>query len=441
MTLTENRPVEFSQFVRLSDFINEMNSSNSTNHKVEILKKYSGDDFIKKVLLYTYHPYKQYFVTSANLKKRKDITSTNTLETKDLFYLLDALDSRKITGHDALASVNKFIDKYHLFSDIIYQILDRNLETRATTTLINRVFPNLIPTFNVALAFDATKVKNVNLTSGEWLVSRKLDGVRCLAIIREPGNIKFFSRNGKEFDTLGVVKDEIVRLGLTNCVLDGEICMMKEDGSDDFQGILKQIQRKDHTIAKPKYWVFDILTIEEFESGTGTVKLSERIERNIGQATNTSSIISILPQSRIKSEEELTYFRTTSKELGWEGLIARKDVGYEGDRTRNMLKLKEFYDAEYEVKEVIMGPQRVVVNERETTEEVLSAVIIEHKGNPVQVGSGFTIDERREYFKHPERILNQMITVQYFEETVDQTGKNSLRFPVFKWNHGKVRST
>jgi DNA ligase-1 len=420
-------------FETLLAFIGEMNASNSTNHKIEILKKYSDDEFIFKVLQYTYHPYKQYGVTSANLKKRSEILAPGEVY-DNLFYLLDDLNERKLTGHAAIAAANSFIQHNSKYADFIYQVIDRNLETRATTTLINRVKPGLIPTFNVALAHDFTKVKNIDITDGTWFLSRKLDGVRCLTIVRD-GTVRCFSRNGKEFETLGVVKEEIRRLGITDCVLDGEICVMKEDGSDDFQGILKEIQRKDHTIKLPRYWVFDILTLEEFDSGTGTVALSERRVRK----SFDSKILVTLPQSILKSAEELVYFRNTAKEKGWEGLIARRDVGYEGDRTKNMLKLKEFFDAEYRVVEAIMGAQRVIVEEREVEEIVLSAVIVEHKGNRVQVGSGFNMDERRRYFKNPEKIVGKIINVQYFESTVDQHGSYSLRFPVFKGVYGDSR--
>jgi len=422
-------------FQNLADFISEMNSSNSTNHKIDILKKYSGDTFICDVLKYTYHPYKQYGVTSANLKKRSDLTAVVDVY-DNLFYLLDDLADRNITGHTAIEAVNNFIAKYSKFDYLIYQIIDRNLETRATTSLINRVFPGLIPTFDVALAYDFTKVKKVNLADGTWYISRKLDGVRCITIIRN-NSIKFFSRNGKEFETLGKVREEIERLGLTDCVLDGEICMMNNDGTDDFQGILKQIQRKEHTIQKPRYWVFDCLTLEEFDSGRGEEKLQERRQRHI---FTDSTILATLPQTRVYTEHEVLDFRQMAKAHGWEGLIARRDVGYEGDRTKNMLKIKEFFDAEYRVIETIIGPQRVIVNELEVEETMLSAVIIEHKGNRVQVGSGFSIAERREYYSHPEKIVDGIITVTYFEETTDQHGNNSLRFPVFKINHGKTRS-
>lgn len=421
-------------FQMLQEFIDEMNSSNSTNHKIAILEKYLKFSFIASALQYTYHPYKQYGITSANLEKRSDLCSTEA-EYSDLFKLLDDLDARLITGHAAISAANSFIKKNSQFKEIIYQIIDRNLETRATATLINRVFPGLIPTFNVALAHDYTKVKNVDLTDGTWHVSRKLDGVRCITVIRG-GKISFFSRNGKEFETLGNVRKEIEALKLTDCVLDGEICMMKEDGSDDFQGILKQIQRKDHTIQSPRYWIFDILTLQEFDSGIGTVPLSERLNR----ICFNGEVLLNLSQWLILSEEPLNQIRDSAKKLNWEGLIARRNVGYEGDRTKNMLKLKEFYDAEYVVTEAIMEKQRVIIAGREVDEEVLSAVLIEHKGNQVRVGSGFDMEERREYYKNPEKIVGKVIKVQYFEETIDKNGKHSLRFPVFKGNHGESRS-
>jgi DNA ligase-1 len=418
---------------RLELFLTEINLSNSTNHKIQVLEKYANDEFIKKVLYYTYNPYFNYGVTSANLSKRTDLIAPSSVY-DNLFYLLADLNERNITGHAAIQAANRFIEDYQEFKDLIYQIIDHNLKSRATTTLINRVIPNLIPTFSVALAHDYTKVKGINLTDGTWYISRKLDGVRCLAIIRN-GNISFFSRNGKEFDTLSIVKKEIEALGLNNCVLDGEICLMNENGSDDFQGILKQIQRKDYTIPNPKFWVFDILTLEEFDSCSGKVSLSDRLNR----INFNSDIICNLSQYLVLSEESLLNLKKEAKELNWEGLIARRNVGYEGERSKNMLKLKEFYDAEYEVKEAIMETQRLIVNGHEVEEEVLSAVIIEHKGSPVRVGSGFSLDERREYYLTPEKIVGKIICVQYFEETIDQNGNNSLRFPVFKANYGNSR--
>ena len=55
--------------------------------------------------------------------------------------------------------------------------------------------------------------------------------------------VTFFSRNGKEFTTLGNLENEISKIG-GDFILDGEICMVDKDGNEDFQGIMKQIRKK-----------------------------------------------------------------------------------------------------------------------------------------------------------------------------------------------------
>ena len=426
-------------FKELREFVNEMNSSNSTNHKVDILTKYQYHPFIKRILFYTYHPYWNFGVTSANLKKREDLIAPLEVY-DDFFMMLDDFNKRNLTGHSAIEAINRFIKDYAEWADLIYQIIDRNLETRATVTLINRVNPKFIPTFEVALAHDAAKVKGVDIFDGTWFVSRKLDGVRCICFIQD-GEARFFSRNGKEFLTLGKVAEEIKRLGITDLVLDGELCLMNEDGSDDFQGILKQIQRKDHTIENPRYQIFDILLPGEFAGDLDSYLFSSRIEgRTQWLNLDDSNILEMLPQVRITDEDALEELKAQSKDSNWEGLIARRDTRYKSGRSKDMLKIKEFFDAEYVVTGLIMGPQRVIVNGKEIEEEMLSAVTIDHEGSQVQVGSGFTIEQRRHYYQNMGEIMGATITVQYFETTTDQHGNHSLRFPVFKGNHGKTRS-
>ena len=74
---------------------------------------------------------------------------------------------------------------------------------------------------------------------------------------------------------------------------------------------------------------------------------------------------------------------------------------------------------------------------------VMRNVFITHKGTVVSVGSGFSLAERREYYKYPERIIGKEITVQYFEETTNQNGTVSLRFPTVKhiFKNGKRKDS
>jgi DNA ligase-1 len=101
-----------------------------------------------------------------------------------------------------------------------------------------------------------------------------------------------------------------------------------------------------------------------------------------------------------------------------------------------MLKVKQFSDAEYKVIDVELGEMD---DGHGNKIKVLSKIIIEHKGNRVGVGSGFTIEERVGFYNNPEEIVGKEVTIKYFAESVNQNGGCSLRFPVIKSIHGEKR--
>jgi DNA ligase-1 len=425
-------------FQLISDFVEASNATNSNSDKLEVLKTYTQYESVCKALNYTYDTYKQYGVTSANCKKNSDLMGhPNTYGS--LFTLLDDLNNRVCTGHTAIANVNRFVHENFIYKDLIFNIIDRNLKTRSTASMINKVKPGLIPTFDVALAkaFDEKTQKKV-IWEDRWFVSRKLDGVRCLTVIDANGEPKFFSRQGKEFLTLDNLKTDIKALGLKNTVLDGEVCIVDENGDEDFASIIKEIKRKDHTIATPFYWMFDMLDMQDFNSKTSEVTFGQRIA-DLNALFNTSKLIGVLEQ-KIGNDQVFSEMMTESKAGGWEGLMLRKDSTYKGKRSNEILKVKQMHDEEYIVVDLENDVHRVIVDGSEVEEEMLKNVIIEHKGNRVHVGSGFSHEQRRHYFANPNEILGKQITVQYFEESQSKSGEYSLRFPVIKAVYDGVRT-
>jgi len=416
----------------LQDFVDELQSTSSSNNKKEILKKYSDNYFITKVLRYTFDSFKKYNVTSPALKKRKDLCENPGYY--DLFYLLDALDKRTITGHAALSAVNGFIDPLvDTHKELIYNIIDGSIKGRISTTLVNKVIPDLIPTFNVALA-DKYDPKRVDFENETWFASRKLDGVRCIIIVNTNGLATTWSRQGKQFDTLSKVEKEIEKLNVRNVVFDGELCLMNKDGSDDFQGVMKQIRRKDHTIENPKFKIFDMITLDEFNKKESYTKLLFRLEmlNNLVEGANLSQVIEILEQEEVTSEDVFNKWSKLASDNNWEGFMIRKNAHYKGKRSKDLLKVKTMHDAEYKVIEVAFAPFQHIKDGKEVESIVLSAVSIKHKENIVNVGSGFSFDQREYYKENPNEIIGKTITVQYFEESQNQNGEFSLRFPVVK---------
>jgi DNA ligase-1 len=155
---------------------------------------------------------------------------------------------------------------------------------------------------------------------------------------------------------------------------------------------------------------------------------------------NTCVCLSVLGQELIKDDDHFAEWTGRANEYNWEGLMLRANEPYKGKRSKDLLKYKSFFDDEYKVVDVEMGPFRYVKNSAEHEETMLSCVTIKHKNHDVRVGSGFSIEQRQDFYKNPKKILGKIITVQYFSESENQDGGISLRFPTFKYLHGDKRT-
>lgn len=434
-------------------FVEEMRATNSRILKEEILAKWWKeylDMYVKNndneplasllnLFRYVYNYDTQFYITSANILK-KDLTEKGLFAGKNyplLWDLLEDLSNRVITGHNAIIAVQQFLKQETKgCQELILNIIDKDLKCGLSEVTINKVCGNIIKTYDVALAskFDP---KKHTLTS-DWVIEQKYDGVRC-NVINKNGTIKCYSRQGKEITTLGRLVDELQGKLPDNTVLDGEICLVDENGLESFQGIMKEIKRKDHTIQNPLLLVFDMLTLEEFENKKSTTKYTDRIERlkewyqlqNWNTSNKVAKRLSIVNYDRY-SPEALERWNQKVKENNWEGLMFRKDVGYEGKRSQNLLKYKMFVDEEFKVIGVEEGDAQELINGVMHKIKCVGSLIIEYKGNKVNVGTGLSLEQRKAWYEHPEEIIGSTITVKYFEATKNQDNTWSLRFPVLK---------
>lgn len=413
--------------LRIENFIEEMRATSSSTDKVQIIMEASP--FVHKVLEYTYNPFKQFYITSKTCIKNSHLKERHGL---DLFEVLDKLMNRVVTGHDAIKLVNGLED------ESIYKIIDKNLDIRVGDKVINKAVPGLIPTFSVALAKEYDD--KCDWQNDNWWASRKLDGVRCLAVVNYEGECTLYSRMGKELTTLNKVKEAIEATGIINTVFDGEICLIDENGNEDFQGVMKQLRRKDHQIENPAYMIFDMIHKPNFDNQKGGPILSERLAALRGFLTGrfiTTNILRYTDQFQITDGRHFDKWGQIATDNNWEGFMIRKDVSYEGKRTKNLLKVKKFHDAEYVVVDYDNDDHEVVRDGRSETIKMLAQVWIEHKGHKVKVGSGWSQEQRLQYMDGS--IVGKVITVQYFEETKNDKGGISLRFPTVKVVHGDKR--
>jgi DNA ligase-1 len=292
---------------------------------------------------------------------------------------------------------------------------------------------------------------------------------RCITIATRKSDIgddkydiKFMSRQGKEFKTLGNVKPAIESIldyifnspcngelskysEANSIVFDGELCILDENGDEHFDWAVSAISRKDYTIPSPCYNIFDILTLEEFnmEKESSIFSVRDNYLSQIFNDTNATKFKTVkhVKQERINSQEDFDRWTQYVKDGGWEGFMLRKDDVYKNDRTKDLIKVKKFNDFETVVKSVETG--KVVYNEGGNKEyDVVTAIVIEYKGNNVSVGSGISKEQRIEWFKNPSKIIGKTVTIQYFEETKNKNNDLlSLRFPVLKYVYENGRDS
>lgn len=376
----------------LAQLSNELNQIRSSDQKKVILARHSKClPLLKRI----YNPDEMFNISSAHvqsfLEKKaselgKQLTPAGHVENiMDLSSLLTALSSRALSGNAALEAVAQFVTTNCLDDaqrETFYRVLDKNMKMGISIATINSVFPESISTFKVALAKtfkDEAELKKILTSKGDvtdWYASRKVDGLRCLTILQSidphvkdraaDWKVQFFSRTGKALVTLGkveeAIKQSILALGkdakkdelvmkaqdfLQNArdsggfVLDGEMCVLESDADDgeDWKENLQltmQVRRAEgHSVLDPAYFVFDCLTMEEFILGKGQRSFAERLDilKGLLKMARQDRVVQVLEQQNLSSREELKSMISTGIAKGWEGVMLRKNVGYEGKRT------------------------------------------------------------------------------------------------------------
>ena len=189
-----------------------------------------------------------------------------------------------------------------------------------------------------------------------------------------------------------------------------------------------KITRKDGEKHGVKMLVFDILTVEEFKTQKCEHTYDERrqlLENLFG--TTKRTYFELLPVLyRGKDTTEITKYLEELTSAGEEGVMINIcDALYEFKRTTNLLKVKKMNTLDLEIVGVEEGEGRLA--------GTLGAIHVRYRdGNIVKVGSGFSDWHRNEIWQNQIYYIGKIVEIQYFEETKNDKGGVSLRFPIFK---------
>jgi len=230
------------------------------------------------------------------------------------------------------------------------------------------------------------------------------------------------------------VKEQFVKIasGLEEpWVFDGEIM------SSSFQDLMKQIHRKgDSETGDAVLNLFDWLPLHAFEA---EIFHQPQAWRSEALQAWYSAVKDLVPNITVLSNElvdlDTTEGQARFKEInakavagGYEGIMIKDpEASYECKRSVAWLKLKPFIEVSLEVKSLEEGTGRNVGR--------LGALVCEGvddgKSIKVNVGSGFSDNDRDTFWNSGSEVLGQIVEVRADAVTQNQDGSFSLRFPRF----------
>lgn len=373
-----------------------------------------------------------------------------------------------IRGNRACELVDAFITHHHIQGgalDALYRCIDRHLRVGIAASAVRHMVGEL-STQRKPVTRDAAFLHELQTkghiasrpmpmalarawddrstpprTMHKWYASRKLDGVRCIAVAicanARVERVHLLSRTGKAFTPLQALSDTL-RADLCACphtpsstfVLDGELCVLDDpsggaEARENFARTVSAVHTRDSN-AYVVYFPFDMLSLDAFTGGF-SARFSERLEA-LQQVMSwvrlhcPATRLRVLPQVQVDDAD--LYAELLCRSSAWEGLILREDVPYEGRRTNALRKVRPQREAEYVVESVDVRTMRLAINGTYADRQALSSITIRHRGRSVAVGSGFRAQERVYYAAHPDEIVGHTVTITCKYGILTQTRKS-----------------
>lgn len=265
------------------------------------------------------------------------------------------------------------------------------------------------------LASDFEKRKNKNVTYPAY-VQPKLDGVRALAYWHDD-RVELISRSGKSWRDIGTVEHiatSLERILPTNLLFDGEIYAHGETFQQTTRLVKKYREGESEQLV---FHVYDIIDRENLSQA-----FVDRLGRFgwLQEQLASGDPIELVPTDSVAVEAEVYARHADYVAEGFEGVMVRMPTGHYqyGARSFDLLKVKSFMDAEFEI-----------VGHKDGVGKFEGAVIWICRlpgGGTFDVSPAGTMEQRKAWFEQGSLHYGSMLKVKYFE--VSEEGVP--RFPV-----------
>ena len=410
--------------------IYKLQSISGAKAKCDFIKSHDKDTYFKRFLYFALNPLITYNISKKSLDK---LMSGNNADGQKLIFFNDIFEcceylSRLRSMDDAtLRQIKTLLDmKYpdQEEKELYMQLLSKTVRLGITGKTINKIIPNLIPEWEVQQAYPVDKYP-LKVGTEFWL-TQKLNGAR--ATLYEG---QLLARSGMPYKGLEHITDALSWLRVAGFVADGELTLKDKGSLSDNEafrvatGVLNSDSVNKTVIC---YTIFDMIPVKDFDALKPQVTYKYRrdiLNQFAERIADTDGAVKVLPvlyhgTDQSKIEELLEQMVREDKE----GLMINTDAPYRRIRHKGILKVKRFYTMDLPISRCEEGTGRL--------SGTLGAFVLKYKENEVKVGSGFTDEQREQFWNNRDDMEGLLCEVKYKEISQDKgTGLESLQFPVF----------
>ena len=387
----------------LKDILNKLNESNSSNYKLDILKKYKDNSELKKLLELTYNRNKYNFNVSKNciIKDNPNILESNGSKTVDeLLSALEILGEGTIRGNEAhqfVCNHLKCLDNDN--KEIFLNVLGRDLKIGLNVKSINKVFKNLIPKPNY-MRCAVLSEKTLKKIKFPAFIQLKMDGTYREIHVAD-GQVTGKTRSGEEYFNPVLFKE---MENFPNGYYTGELTI---DGESRFTGN-GLINSLNPPYEKITFTVWDYLTDDDYLEKTKTPYYS-RFESLSDILENHSERVKLVPNHEVNSIDEALKYVSDWMEQGLEGGVLKdKHNCFKNGTSGTQLKIKLKVDAEMRITGFTEG---TVGTKREG--KIGAIQFSNDEGTVKGQCSGFSDAELDEFTKNKDNLIGKIISVEF----------------------------
>lgn len=433
--------------MNIHQIMEELNLSNSTNHKIAVLKKHKDNALLKKVFKYALDGISYTYGISAqrwlkdpdryNMVTNNRSAKTMTLE--NFFQVLETLAAREVTGNAAEHLVENILTLMPSEDAVLgLKILGRDLKVNVSSTNAMKIWKDLIdkPCYMRCGTYNAKTKKDISFPA---YIQLKADGTYREAHVDIDGNVSFVSRSGKMYE-YPTIASEMSSFEPGYYI--GELTVAGAENRAIGNG---QINSDDVPHDKLMFELWDYVTETEYANARNKVKnkktYCERfndLKTIVQNRIRDKSQVSIIAGTDVYSLEEAAEYCSNLMKQGFEGAILKDLKGVFANTTsKHQLKMKLAMTLDVRVtgfQEGTPGTKR---------EKTFGAMMFETDDGKIKGRcSGFT-DELLEYYNnHREETIGKIIEVECNDITQAEGSETwALSHPRFKMERNDKTET